>query len=53
MRKFEGYKGEIDAMMKDVKTSGDEEEVEEEDSTLDVMEAQDKDVKWKKKEDFV
>ena len=43
----------IDAMMKDVKTSGDEEEVEEEDSTLDVMEAQDKDVKWKKKEDFV
>ena len=40
--------------MKDVKTSGDEEEEEVEDSTLDVMETQDEDVQGKeKKEDVV
>ena len=50
MRKFEG----LDAMMKDVKTLGDEEEEEVEDSTLDVMETQDEDVQGKeKKEDVV
>ena len=44
----------IDAMMKDVKTLGDEEEEEVEDSTLDVMETQDEDVQGKeKKEDVV
>ena len=37
-----------DAMMKDIKTLGDEEEEEEEeDSTLDVMETQDEDVQGK------
>ena len=42
----------IDAMMKDIKTLGDEEE--EEDSTLDVMETQDEDVQGKEnKEDVV
>ena len=41
-------------MMKDVKTLGDEEEEEVEDSTLDVMETQDEDVQGKeKKEDVV
>ena len=41
-----------DAMMKDIKTLGDEEE--EEDSTLDVMETQDEDVQGKEnKEDVV
>ena len=40
--------------MKDVKTLGDEEEEEVEDSTLDVMETQDEDVQGKeKKEDVV
>ena len=44
----------IDAMMKYVKTLGDEEEEEVEDSTLDVMETQDEDVQGKeKKEDVV
>ena len=44
-----------DAMMKDIKTKGDEEEVEEEeDSTLDVLETQDEDVQGKEnKEDVV
>ncbi len=36
--------------MKDVKTLGDEEEEEVEDSTLDVMETQDEDVQGKEKE---
>ena len=44
----------VDAMMKYVKTLGDEEEEEEEDSTLDVIETQDDDVQGKeKKEDVV
>ena len=44
----------IDAMMKDIKTLGDEEEEKVEDSTLDVMETQDEDVQGKeKKEDVV
>ena len=44
----------IDAIMKDVKTLGDEEEEEVEDSRLDVMETQDEDVQGKeKKEDVV
>ena len=53
MRKFEGLDGEIDAMnrCKDVKTLGDEEEEEVEDSTLDVMETQDEDVQDKKKKE--
>ena len=44
-----------DAMIKDIKTLGDEEEEEEEeDSTLDVMETQDEDVQGKEnKEDVV
>ena len=54
LRKFEGLDDEIDAMMKDIKTSGDEEEEKVEDSTLDVMETQDEDVQGKeKKEDVV
>ena len=54
LRKFEGLDGEIDAMMKDIKTLGDEEEEEEEDSTLDVLETQDEDVQGKEnKEDVV
>ena len=36
-----------DAMIKDIKTKGDEEEEEEEDSTLDVLETQDEDVQGK------
>ena len=44
-----------DAMMKDIKTKGDEEEEEEvEDSTLNVLETQDEDVQGKEnKEDVV
>ncbi len=53
LRKFEGLDGEIDAMMKDIKTLGDEEEEKVEDSTLDVMETQDEDVQGKEKKEGV